>query len=61
VVVAAGRRCHQEVGEEAMLWWCCGVVVVGERMCGGVHLVDVEKMYKKNLFFCVIFECGFYF
>jgi hypothetical protein len=30
-------------GEEARWWWCCGVVVVGERICRGVHLVDIEK------------------
>jgi hypothetical protein len=28
----------------SMGWWCCGVVVVGERMCRGVCSVDVEKM-----------------
>jgi hypothetical protein len=37
-------------------WWCHGVVVVGERTCGGVCSVDIEKSQKKNLtFFFVSF------
>jgi hypothetical protein len=52
-------RVWLSLGEEVGWWWCCGVVVVGERMCRGVHSVDIEKRYKKHLnFFCVIFECS---
>jgi hypothetical protein len=31
------------VWHEGVGWWCHGVVVVGERTCRGVHIVDIEK------------------
>jgi hypothetical protein len=39
------------LGEEVGWWWCHGVVVVGERTCGGVRSVDVEKRYKRKPYF----------
>jgi hypothetical protein len=42
--------CHW-VGEDAGWWWCHGVMVLGERTCGGVRSVDIEKRYKKKLIF----------
>jgi hypothetical protein len=56
VVIARGWL---SLGEEVGWWWCHGVVVVGERMCRRVHLVDIEKRYKKHIIlFHVIFECN---
>jgi hypothetical protein len=53
LVVILTKGCLSS-GEEAEWWWCHGVVVVRERMCGGVHSVDIEKRYKENLTFFLV-------